>query len=275
MQTLAQIRQMLDERALAPRKSLGQNFLIDQNLIGKLIDAAMVDPGETVLEVGPGTGTLTEALLDRGARVIACELDRGLADLLRDTLVPRGLTLIEGDCLERKRALNADVAEVLADRSFVLVANLPYACATPLMHTLLAQHPACRGMYVTIQHEVAERLAAKPSVSSKSGTKAYGALSVVAQALAEPSMIAKLPPACFWPRPEVTSAMIAVPRRAKPLTDDPMGLADFAHRVFASRRKQLGATLGREGPWPEGVDPTMRAEALTVEQIVALHDLGR
>ena len=115
MQTLAQIRQMLDERALAPRKSLGQNFLIDQNLIGKLIDAAQVAPGETVLEVGPGTGTLTEALLDRGARVIACELDRGLAALLRDTLVPRGLTLIEGDCLERKRALNADLVEVLAD----------------------------------------------------------------------------------------------------------------------------------------------------------------
>ena len=273
MQTLAQIRQMLDERALAPRKSLGQNFLIDQNLIGKLIDAAQVEPGETVLEVGPGTGTLTEALLDRGARVIACELDRGLAELLRDTLVPKGLTLIEGDCLERKRSLNADLVEVLADRPFVLVANLPYACATPLMHTLLAQHPACRGMYVTIQHEVAERLAAKPN--SKAGTKAYGALSVVAQALAKPAMIAKLPPACFWPRPDVTSAMIAVPRRAEPLTDDPMGLAEFAQRAFASRRKQLGATFGREGPWPEGDDPTMRAEAHTVEQVIALHRLSR
>lgn len=269
MQTLAQIRALLAQRGMAPRKSLGQNFLIDQNLITKLIDAADPAPGELVLEVGPGTGTLTEALLDRNADVLACELDRGLAGLLRDTLVPRGLTLVEGDCLERKRALNPALVEAIAGRPFVLVANLPYAAATPLVHTLLAQHPACRGLYATVQLEVADRLAASP------GTKAYGALSVVAQALAEPELIAKLPPACFWPRPEVTSAMVALPRRAAPLTDDPAGLAEFCQRAFASRRKQLGAVLGRDRDWPGGIEPTMRAEALSVPQMIALHESER
>lgn len=264
MQTLAQIRTLLGERGLAPRKSLGQNFLIDQNLIHKLIDAAALEPGQRVLEVGPGTGALTEALLERGARVLAIELDRGLADLLRERLVPRGLALIEGDCLEGKRALNPEAVAALGGEPFVLIANLPYAAATPLMHTLLVNHPECRGLYATIQWEVAERLTAGP------GTKAYGALSLVAQALGEPRIIARLPPECFWPRPEVTSAMVGIPRRAEPLAEDARGLAEFAHAVFVQRRKQLGAVLGRDVDWPEGVAPTMRAESLPLDRLLAL-----
>src|SRR4051812_5019410 len=106
MQTLIQIRALLEERGLAPRKSLGQNFLIDQNLIRKLVDASGVGAGDLVLEVGPGTGTLTEELLERGCEVVACELDRGLAELLRERLGanPR-FTLVEGDCLASKREI--------------------------------------------------------------------------------------------------------------------------------------------------------------------------
>src|SRR6186713_2406397 len=109
MQTLAQIRELLESRGLAPRKSLGQNFLIDHNLIRKLVDASGAAAGDLVLEVGPGTGALTEELLDRGCRVIACELDRGLAELLRERFAATAgsgrFTLIEGDCLASKRAL--------------------------------------------------------------------------------------------------------------------------------------------------------------------------
>jgi 16S rRNA (adenine1518-N6/adenine1519-N6)-dimethyltransferase len=275
LQTLADIKLLLESAGLSPRKSLGQNFLIDKNLIGRLLDSAKLAPGELVLEVGPGTGTLTEGLLERGCRVVACELDRGLAEMLR-TRVPTlpipgaatNFTLIEGDCLGKHRSLNADAASALraGAQPFKLVANLPYAAATPLMLTLLINHPQCSLQAVTIQKEVAERIAAKP------GTDAYGALSIVAQAMAEISTVATLPPECFWPRPDVTSAMVLVTRRANPLTADPAGLLDLCQRMFASRRKQIGTTLGRSTVLPPGISADQRPEALTVEQFVQLQE---
>ena len=139
----------------------------------------------------------------RGVRVIACELDTDLSRVLRETLgqrFPDTFTLIEGDCLDGKRAMNPAVVQALGDRPFRLVANLPYHAATPLMLILMSRHPACSGMFVTIQQEVVDRLAAQP------GTKEFGAISVLAQALGKVDRIARLPPECFWPRPEVTSA---------------------------------------------------------------------
>ncbi len=271
MQTLAQIRQLLDDRGLAPKRSLGQNFLIDHNLIRKLVDASGVGGGALVLEVGPGTGTLTEELLSRGCEVVACELDTGLAALNRERLGGHpeyGLrfTLIEGDCLENKRELSAPAVAALRGRPFTLVANLPYGAATPLMLTLLIDHPQCAGLFVTIQREVADRLLAGP------GSKEYGQIGVIAQALAQVRNIATLPRECFWPRPDVTSAMIGVTRRPDPLTTDGAGLAAFTQRIFSQRRKQLGGILGRDIPWPGGIEPTHRAEQLSVAQIVALFE---
>lgn len=271
MQTLADIRALLEARGLAPRKALGQNFLIDKNLIAKLIDAAELSPGGLVLEVGPGTGTLSTALLARGCELIACELDRGLAQLLREHVPTLGLpgrfTLIEGDALEDARTLNPAITSALGGRPFRLVANLPYGAATPLLITLLAEHPACDRAAVTIQKEVADRLAARP------GSKDYGTLGIVAQAVAEVTPIAKLPPECFWPRPEVTSAMVLLRRRERPLTTRPLALARFCQRLFSARRKQLGSTLGREHPWPEGVRPEQRPEELTPAQFIALAEI--
>lgn len=265
VQTLSEIRSLLESRGLSPRHAFGQNFLIDHNLIRKLVEASGVGGGETVLEVGPGTGTLTEELLSRGCRVVACEIDRGLCELLRERFRDKpGFALIEGDCLENKRTLAAAIRGSLADRPFALVANLPYGVATPLMLTLLIDYPRCRGLYVTVQREVAERIAAAP------GTKAYGTLSVVARAAAEVEMIARLPPECFWPRPDVTSAMVAVRRRARPLAPDLGRLAAFCQTLFEKRRKQLGAVLGRERSWPPGIRPEDRAEALSVDQLIAL-----
>lgn len=266
MQTLAQIRDMLAAAGLAPRHSLGQNFLVDHNLIRKLVDASGVRSGDVVLEIGPGTGTMTEELLSRGAEVVACELDRGLAALLRDRLVPREprLRLVEGDCLESKRTLNAEVAGALAGRPFVLVANLPYGAATPLMTTLLTQFPGCASMWVTIQREVAERMAARP------GGREYGLLSVMTQAACDVRPVASLPPECFWPRPEVASSMVGVIRKRVPLTDDVSRLAALCSVVFGQRRKQLGSILGRGIAWPTTIDPRQRAEELSVEQLVAL-----
>ncbi len=264
---------MLSERGMVPRKSLGQNFLIDQNLVRRLVDAAGLGPGDLVLEVGPGTGVLTDATLATGADVIACELDRGLAQLLRERLGDNDrFTLVEGDCLGRGKSLSDDIARAIDGRPFTLVANLPYGAATPLMMTLLTRWPACRAQHVTIQREVADRLLAGPD----SG-KAYGAISVIAQALARVQRVATLPPECFWPRPDVTSAMVSLTRLDDPLEPDPERWGVFAENaaaIFAQRRKQLGSTLKRLGakdlPLPEGVEPSMRPEQLSVEQITAL-----
>jgi 16S rRNA (adenine1518-N6/adenine1519-N6)-dimethyltransferase len=276
VQTLAYIRQLLESRGLSPRKSLGQNFLIDHNLIRRLVDDSEVGAGDLVLEVGPGTGALTDELLARGCRVVACELDRGLADLLRERLSdPRktleppataSFTLIEGDCLESKRELSREVASALRSEPFRLVANLPYGAATPLMLALMTRHPECHSMHVTIQREVADRLLAGPS------TKEYGPISIVAQALGELKRVATLPPECFWPRPEVTSAMLSWRRKQRPSTNDAARLAEVCQKLFANRRKQLGSVLGRDFAWPAGVKPENRIEELSVEQAVALAD---
>ncbi len=269
MQTGSQIKALLEARGLRPRKHLGQNFLIDQNLIRKLIEAARPGPGDTVLEVGPGTGTLTEALLETGCRVIACELDRDLCALLRERLGTNpNFSLIEGDCLDSKRALSPELAAALGDGPFSLVANLPYGAATPLLLILLTRVPACSAMHVTIQREVAQRLAAA------AGTEAYGSISVIAAASATVETIAALPPACFWPRPGVESAMISI-RRTRP-KDVPDGLdlprlADICQTLFTQRRKYIRAACRNlDLPLPAGVDPTRRVCEMTLANFIAV-----
>jgi 16S rRNA (adenine1518-N6/adenine1519-N6)-dimethyltransferase len=288
VQSLTDIKRMLAERGLAPKKSLGQNFLIDHNLIRKLVDTVGVSPGDLVLEVGPGTGTLTEELLARGCRVVACELDDGLASMLRERSaageLPGGggeggggrLRVVHDDCISGPgKTLSPAAADALREwgasngagasqDDFALISNLPYGAGTPLVLTLLLHWPACRRMGVTIQKEVADRLAAPP------GSRDYGLISVVAQSLADVKKIASLPPECFWPRPDVTSAMVTLTRRARPRSSEPVALADFCKLLFASRRKQLGSILGRSLAFPEGIDPAQRPEELSVEQIERL-----
>lgn len=313
-QSLSEIRALLEAHGLSPRHALGQNFLVDQNLVRKLVDASGAGSGDLVLEVGPGTGTLTGELIERGCRVIACELDAGMARLLRsrftDRLVIEGsgdadprrtLTLIEGDCLADKHHLSREIDASLRrelterearDRVFRLVANLPYGAATPLMLTLLLDYPECRGMYVTIQREVGDRLRAGP------GSKAWGPLGVIAQAACGAGggvggvggvrKIATLPPDCFWPQPDVTSVMIGLERPSpeaiagagalsQPALRELAGLCEV---VFLQRRKQLGAVIGKVAKgqrgldWkslePMGVRPTNRAEELSVAALAAL-----
>ncbi|MEQ8843391.1 MAG: 16S rRNA (adenine(1518)-N(6)/adenine(1519)-N(6))-dimethyltransferase RsmA [Phycisphaerales bacterium] len=269
MQTLAEIKALLEARGLRPKRSLGQNFLADQNLILKLVTACAVGPEDRVLEVGPGTGTLTEALLETDAQVLSCELDDALADLLRERLGGRAnFRLVHGDCLENKRTLHAEVAAWLGEAPFKLVANLPYGCATPLLSTLLLHYPACMTMGVTIQKELGDRLLAAP------GGREYGPISVIARAGCEVEKIAHMPPACFWPRPQVDSSMLVLRRRPEPMCDLAT-LSSVCEALFRQRRKRIAqplkALLGDAAP-PEGVSPDMRAEEVSLEGFARLAD---
>ncbi len=275
MQTLAEIRSLLEVHGLAPKKSLGQNFLIDQNLIANLVRTSGVSPGDLVLEIGPGTGTLTEELLASGAEVIACELDDGLVGLLRHRFsgeIESGrLRLVHGDCLERKSMLNSEIREQLGGHRFRLVANLPYGASSPLM-VLLARDEHCLGQFITVQREVAERVRAVP------GTRDYSELSVLVQACAIPEKIASLPPQCFWPRPKVVSEMLAIRPRSedeRPTGGEYEGLATLCRRLFTQRRKQIGAILGRNRVFPEGIDPSSRPEQLGIADLIRLSECLR
>jgi 16S rRNA (adenine1518-N6/adenine1519-N6)-dimethyltransferase len=254
---------MLAEHGLRPKKRFGQNFLHDGNHMRIILEAAQLSPDSLVLEVGAGTGALTERLLEAGARVIAVEIDRDLEPILRARLEPFGgrVTLIIGDVLAGKHEVAPSVTDALGGERFTLVANLPYNIASPLLVNLAADHPDMTGAVVMLQREVADRLLAAP------GGKDYGPLTVMVRAMCEVELVATLPPSCFWPRPRIDSAVLRLKRRARPLTDNPHALSAMTQRLFQKRRKQLRSILGRDADLPRGVDPTARPETLAIEQI--------
>ena len=288
MQTLNDIKSLLAAHGLRPKHRLGQNFLHDQNHMRRIVEHAAIEPGDCVLEVGAGTGSLSEALLDAGARLVAVEIDTDLAPILRDRFAPYGdrARLYIGDVLTGKHTLNPDVIGLLQSRPatrnasastapisntqspvpnpFKLIANLPYQIASPLLIDLALDHPAMQNAVVMVQSEVADRLVAAP------GSKTYGPLSVLVQAMCEAQRMERLPASCFWPQPRVASAVVRLQRRPSPLTDDPHRLAQLVQRLFQQRRKQLGSILGRDTAWPAGIDSRDRPERLSVNQLAVL-----
>lgn len=288
MQSAKQIKELLASHGATPKRSLGQNFLIDPALVARLADAAGITgqqqpeqqqtTPQIVLEVGPGTGTLTDLLLARNAVVIACELDDTLAAILADRYANQvqqnRFILVHGDCLANKRQLNQTAEDAINQamrehnaQTFALVANLPYGSATPLLSTLLIDHPKCDTIAITVQKEVADRILAQPN------SRDYGPISVIAAALCNTKRIATLPPGCFWPPPKVSSAMALLQRRTNPITQNPARLSSILTTLFTNRRKQLRAALPpnlAQGLPEAGVLPTMRAEQLTPAQFEAL-----
>ena len=265
-QTLTDIKTLLAGHGLHPKKRFGQNFLHDGNHMRRIMDAADLHAGDLVLEVGPGTGALSERLLDAGASLVAVEIDRDMEPILRDRLSTHGdrFRLHIGDVLESKHHLAPAVMELLEGRPFKMIANLPYNIASPLLVNLAVDYPAMSAAVVMIQREVAERITASP------GGKDYGPLSVILQAMCEVDIVGTLTPECFWPRPKVASAVVRLARRQAPMTDDPKALSGLLQTLFQKRRKQLGAVLGRDQPFPDGINPDDRPESLSVEQFVEL-----
>ena len=260
---------LLDTFEVAPKKSLGQNFLHDPNALEKIVDTADLMPGDTVLEVGPGTGALTVALAQSRARVIAVEIDERLLPILHQQLSDfPDVQIVHADILE------TSAEELVGDKQYVVVANLPYYITSAILRHLLEGPHKPKRLVLTVQQEVAERLIAKPDDMSL--------LAVSVQFYGKPSIVTRLSPAAFWPRPDVASAVVRIEVYEQPPVDVPSEALFFkvVKAGFGQKRKQLknsvGAGLGITHAdasailTEAGVDPTRRAETLTLEEWAAI-----
>ena len=259
----AEIRELAARLGVSPTKKLGQNFLHDPNTIRRIVAAAGLRPDDVALEVGPGLGSLTLGLVGAVRHVHAVEIDPRLASALPETVAAPNLTVHPVDAM-RVRAADFDPPPT------VLVANLPYNVAVPVVLHLLAELPTLRGGLVMVQKEVADRLTAGP------GSKVYGVPSVKLAWYAEARPAGKVPPAVFWPVPNVDSGLVSFTRRTPPRGDiDRVEVFAVVDAAFAQRRKTLRAALaGWAGGPPEaekvlvaaGISPQARGESLTVAQ---------
>lgn len=229
------LRDLLDEHGLAPRRDLGQNFMVDPNTVRRIVALADVTPGTRVVEIGAGLGSLTLALAEQGAVVTAVEVDPGLAAALRRiTADLPAVTVVEAD------AMRLDWAGLLAGHDvWVLVANLPYNVATPLVCDLLDDVLAIRRMLILVQDEAADRFCAGP------GSKQYGAVSVKVAHHATARKVGQVPATVFLPRPNVESALVAIERRHDPAGDgiDTDMMFRLVRTAFGQRRKMLRRSL--------------------------------
>lgn len=264
--TRADVTRLLESEGLRAKRSLGQNFVVDPNTVRRIVRLAGVDAGSNVVEIGAGLGSLTLALAETGARVVAVEIDDSLIDILRRNVAGLlNVTVVHTDAmrLEWTGALGDD-------RDWVLVANLPYNVATPLVADVLDFVPAVRRMLVMVQREVAERLVARPR------TAAYGAVSVKVAFHAEARIVGHVPASVFLPRPNVESSLVEIVRRAEPRdpTIDRDALFALVQRGFGKRRKMLRGSLGDaasdEAYGAAGIAPTARAEELSVDDWIRL-----
>lgn len=255
------IIRILAEHGLSPRRAFGQNFVADPNTVRRIARLAAVGPGDLVVEVGAGLGSLTLALAETGADVIALEVDRGLVPVLRSVTADHAnVTIVEGD------AMTLDW-NALITRDATLVANLPYNIATPLIADLLDTVPCLRRFVVMVQREVALRLAATP------GNGDYGAVSVKVSYWATARLLGDVPATVFVPKPKVTSSIIEITRRTEPANPPDVPVEDLfalVRQAFGQRRKMLRRSLA-EHTSPEifsraDVSPEARPEQLGVEQ---------
>ena len=253
-------------------KKLGQNFLIDARIVQGIVDAAEVKPGDRVLEIGPGIGTLTQGLAEAGADVTAVELDKKLPTVLKETLKAYdNVRIVPGDILK------VNIPEIMGEAPFKVAANLPYYITTPILMALLERHLPITHMVTMVQKEVAERMTAKP------GSRIYGALSVAVQYYTEPEIVLDVPPRSFIPAPEVMSVVVSCRVRKEPAVavQDEKLFFRVVKAAFGQRRKTLMNALKgvgfskeavRDALEQSGIDPTRRGETLTLEEFGRLAD---
>jgi 16S rRNA (adenine1518-N6/adenine1519-N6)-dimethyltransferase len=290
MHTKHHIQQLLASAGISPNKRLGQHFLIDLNLMRLLVDSADIASEDVVLEVGCGTGSLTQALAQKAAKVIAVELDETIADIARAELRQiDNVHILHTDILQTKHTISRAVTEVLDQACkdcpgrLLLVANLPYNVATPVMVNLISGPLVADAMYVTVQKQVADRMTASPP------GKDYGGLSIFLSATGDVKTIRVLKPTVFWPAPQVDSAMVGfVRRKEKAARIEDMDLFGRLVSFFMGhRRKMLKActkfaddSLPAVNDWQRlferaHIDPTSRPDHLHPEQYITLANICR
>jgi 16S rRNA (adenine1518-N6/adenine1519-N6)-dimethyltransferase len=289
LQTKQQVQCLLASAGTSPNKKLGQNFLIDLNLMRKLIAAAEICRDDVVLEVGCGMGSFTEGLVEEAGFVVGVEYDRKLAPVVKNQVKDAtNVRIINADILENKNTLCLEAVEAVKEArekfsgKLMLVANLPYSVAASIMANLITSDQLVADrMYVTVQKEVAERMAAGP------GTKRYGILSIIMEAMGSADILHILPPSVFWPAPKVDSAMVRFIRDEEKCQRIKNGVVfkEVVHLFMGHRRKMLKATtklaqgeLGEIDNWLEifekcGIDPTVRPEKLSAEEYIAVANL--
>ncbi len=262
------------------QKKYGQNFLIDGNILEKIMEASGITGQDCVLEIGPGIGTMTQYLAERAREVVAVEIDRALIPILEDTLSAYdNVTVIHQDILK------VDIRQMAEERNggnpIKVVANLPYYITTPILMGLLESGVPLDSITIMVQKEVAERMQVGP------GTKDYGALSLAVQYYAKPKIVMQVPPSCFMPRPNVGSAVIRLTRHGEPpvRVRDEQRMFALIRASFNQRRKTLvnalanaaGLELSKDAVagalGQMGLPPTVRGEALTLEQFAILSGL--
>lgn len=246
-QTRSHLMELFEQQGFHPRTDLGQNFLIDLNLLEYVVNEAELSDRDVVLEIGAGTGGMTTFLAQRAAAVVSVEVDRRIIEFTRQAVAPySNVTLLHQDALKSKHTFAPEVVAALReklaegpDRRLKLVANLPYSIATPVISNLVASELPWNRMVVTIQLELGERMNAKP------GTSDYSALSAWLQSQCRVRILKRLPPTVFWPRPKVNSAIVLV--TPKPTGRDAIAdrafFQDFLRRLFTQRRKFLRSVL--------------------------------
>ena len=264
----ADVRRIAEELDVRPTKKWGQNFVIDPNTVRRIVRVADVDSGDVVLEVGPGIGSLTLALLETGARVVAIEIDPRLAERL-----PRTVAEFAPDAVDRLDVICADAMDVstLPVEPTAVVANLPYNVAVPVVLHVLATLPSIEKILVMVQREVADRLCAEP------GSRTYGVPSVKARWFGNVHYAGDVGRNVFWPAPNVDSGLVSIVRGAEPAGVDRSEVFSIVDAAFAHRRKQLRSALSARFPGrvdsvlaSAGVDPSVRGEQLDVSDFIAI-----
>ncbi|MCL2578224.1 MAG: 16S rRNA (adenine(1518)-N(6)/adenine(1519)-N(6))-dimethyltransferase RsmA [Defluviitaleaceae bacterium] len=274
--TVAGVREVTARYGLMAKKKLGQHFLIDGHVLSKIISAADICADDTVLEIGPGIGGMTQALLAAGANVLAVELDKQLVPILSEMFAGENFTIVQGDILR------VDLTELLGDKGTTplspikVVANLPYYITTPVIFRLLESGLPFESITVMIQKEVASRMSAAP------GTKDYGSLTLAIQYYADARLVANVPTNCFMPRPAVDSAVVQLRLLPAPRVDtDKEKLFQVIQAAFGKRRKTLLNALDSEGIGggkttlaatleEAGINPQARGETLDIFQFAKL-----
>lgn len=265
----ADIGELARRYEIVPTRALGQNFVIDQNTIRRIVRLAEIAAGDRIIEVGAGVGTLTLGLAEAAGHVTAIELDRKLIPALKEVL--EGTDNVEVVVAD---AMDLDFGPLVAGGPHRLVANLPYNIATPLIADLLQQRPEIEDFVVMVQREAGERFVAAP------GSKAYGAVSLLVAYHAQARLLGKVPASVFWPVPKVESLLVRLTRREPPADLAGPELMRVVRAAFSQRRKTIRNTLasGLEMQVSEveaalaraGIDPGLRAEALGLSQFAGL-----